>query len=48
MIKKFNIVNDTFIEAYPIKVRIQEESATPKKSKEKPKEKESPVIRKKP
>lgn len=48
MIKKFNIVNDTFIEAYPIKVRIQEESTTPKKSKEKPKEIESPVIRKKP
>jgi hypothetical protein len=34
-VKKFNIVNDTFIEAYPAKVRIQEEEPT---KKEKPKD----------
>jgi len=42
MIKKFNIVNDTFIEAYPIKVRIQEDET------KKIKEKEPTVTRKKP
>ena len=44
MIKKFNIVNDTFIEAYPFKVVKIQEDETHKKIKDK----ESPVARKKP